>query len=111
LTAVERVEVEEKWVAFAEGRLAKADVHTWADRCLREVEETAPLVVHGLQDLHGLTGRNSGGATDAAARGLAKWREECAAYDRDPEGWTRQRVERAMNGLRAEGRITDDRSG
>jgi len=111
LTAVRRVEVEEKWVAFAEGRLAQADVHAWADRCMREVRDMEPLVLHGIEDLHGLSGRNSRGSTEAAARGLTKWREECAAYDRDPDGWHRERIQRAMSGLRAEGRVPDDQPG
>jgi hypothetical protein len=61
-----------------------------------------PLVLSGLEDLHGLSGRNADGSTDAIMRRLTKWREDCAAYDRDPDGWSRERRRMSMEGLRAD---------
>src|SRR5690349_8231917 len=93
-----RAEVDEKWTALAEGRESSADVHAWADRHVREVGHE-PLAEHGLQDLHGLTGRTNPGSSGEILRRLAEWRSECAAYDRDPDGWSRARMSRAMRGL------------
>jgi len=99
-----RTEVDEQWVAFAQGRTTAADVHAWADNHLREANEVEPLALRGLQDLHGLSGRSFQGSSDAVLQRLTEWRAECPAYDRDPESWSRERIQRAMSGLRAEGK-------
>jgi hypothetical protein len=95
---VTRADVEEKWMAFAEERMTATEVHAWADQRIREVGHE-PLAIHGLQNLHGLSAPPFRGSSDEVLRGLADWQAECVAYDRDPDGWSRERMQRAMTGL------------
>lgn len=81
--------------------MSSAEVHAWADRHIREVGHE-PLASHGLEDLHGLSGPAFRGSSDDVLQGLAKWRADCAAHDRDPEGWRNERMRLAMRGLGAE---------
>lgn len=94
-----RAEVEEWWVAYAEARVTQEDVHTWADRRIRETDEMEPLALSGLEELHGLSGRNFKGPNMAISERLTRWRDDCAAYDRDPEAFRRERMELARRGL------------
>jgi hypothetical protein len=95
---VTRAEVADRWTALAEGNASLAEVHAWADKHVRESGHE-PLAEHGLQTLHGLTGRTNPGSSEEIVRRLTEWQAECAAYDRDPGAWTRERMSRAMRGL------------
>jgi hypothetical protein len=118
-----RVEVAACWHALAEGEVTREEMHAWAvpwvegDGAVADFED--PLVVTALQYLHGFDlcqdparpgflwhGASGDGewyhSLDAIVGGLARWQENCALYDADPQGWVRMVGERAREFIEAE---------
>jgi hypothetical protein len=97
-----RVEIEEKWIDFSEGRTSREDVRDWA--CSFDRNTIADVMVRdGLGWLagfamisdeanhHGITDPPPVGeylrSRDFIAKHLDHWRRRCAEVDADPERW------------------------
>ncbi|MGW6915859.1 hypothetical protein ACWGB8_18890 [Kitasatospora sp. NPDC054939] len=124
-----RAEVAAQWRALVAGEVTREAAHAWAvpwvegEGAFADFED--PLVVTALQYLHGFDLRRDPGrpnllrhdllrhgaagegewcrSPDDIADGFVRWQAKCAAYDADPQGWSRAVREQAQALARAEG--------
>ncbi len=94
-----RYELDERWTLLAEGGISRTEAHAWADSRLKGAEVFEPMVMTGLQTLHGLTGVSFEPSLAEIARLRDAWRIDCGEYDADPVGWRRERAIRTLRGL------------
>lgn len=102
-----RADTAARWRELIDGRVTREEVHAWTVRWV-EGEGSCPdlMVEAALQHLHGFDLRwdpvrpnvvwhgTEGRAewlhsAEHIAAEFTRWRERCAAYDADPEAWTR----------------------
>jgi hypothetical protein len=94
-----RAELDERWTLFVDGQISRREVHDWADPHVRSAESLEPMVLTGLQTLHGATGAMSQLSVAEIALLLVAWRTDCIAYDADPAVWRRTRATWTLRGL------------
>jgi hypothetical protein len=119
-----REDVERHWRALIDGTLTREEVHAWAVPRVEGGESGHdPLVNAAVQFLHGcdLTTPIGGerrrlrhgpapgweyilSMADITAR-RDRWRAQLEGFDRDPDGWRRERFLRVRDGLIARGHV------
>jgi hypothetical protein len=109
----ERSEVDQAWREVIAGARSRGSAHDWAVPWVEGDLAHEPLsdvmVRNGLQYLHGLDmlTRDDDGLRytldDSEVVGRYEaWLARCADYDKDPEGWSRRRLELARQAIAAE---------
>ncbi len=94
-----RAELIDQWDRLIDGDASSSRVHEWADPLARANETSEPLVMTGLQILHGATGNASGASLEDIARLRDAWLIDCGEYDADPVAWRRARAQWTLRGL------------
>ncbi len=94
-----RAELIEEWNRLVDADVSIARVHEWSDPLVRANETSEPLVMTGLQTLHGVTGSASGATLGDIARLRDAWLIDCDDYDADPVAWRRSRAQWTLRGL------------
>lgn len=94
-----RAELDEQWTMLVDGGTSRRAVHAWSDPRVRESEPSEPMVMNGLQLLHGATGATFERSPGELAKLRDAWRADCVAYDADPAEWRRTRAVWTLRGL------------
>lgn len=94
-----RAELNERWTLLVDGSISSQEVHAWARRHIGRAEPSEPMVMTGLQTLHGATGAMADPAPAGIALLLDAWRADCIAYDANPVEWRRMRATWTLRGL------------
>src|SRR3954453_8292693 len=95
-------ELEQRWRDLIEGRASPEDVREWTDPWVRGSTDLDPIVVLGLESLHGATGRNRADSSGEISRLFDEWLSERAQYDTAPVAWRHERIRRLLSGLSGE---------